>query len=614
MQFRNDIQGLRSLAVLFVFFFHLSPSLLPGGFVGVDIFFVISGFLISSIVLAQKDKGNFSFAQFYKSRIRRIVPAYYFLLLVVAVSAVFIYLGVDTARLRLALLHADFFNSNAYFSSADTYFGASSSENPLLHTWTLAIEMKFYIFLPMLLVWIRKKWLPGVIAILTAALFIYANIGVASGNKGEIYFALLARTPEFFIGVLAAIIVRSKPTVKPTAGAALNITGFALLFISALFINENSAFPGALALLPCLGTAFIIIFPDKYTLPVLTNKPMVFVGEISYSVYLWHWPVMAYMRYYYSITEFSLGQIIIICLSTVSLSLLSYYFVERVFRKSSAMKLWIGLSILLALNVIIANSIVRLNKKVEHIPIAYTAPSLGLDSHSGSFRRAETFGDTLRGDRILLIGDSHASVMKPYLDRMGRVHNFSFRTITNDTYANIPGIPENVFTAPRFYRRYLHILGHTYDELDNCQIVILILSDKSMALYGETIADFIENLRTDQAVILFSDFPRIDKNPVRINRNFIKNQSRRNVYTKIYGRPGQEILRAVESRPNAFFADFTGSDIFRAAPFYNDTLMYYDNDHLNFYGSIKYSEASEQEFILYLDAAREYIESVVPES
>ncbi|MCD8071722.1 MAG: hypothetical protein LUE10_00780, partial [Alistipes sp.] len=212
------------------------------------------------------------------------------------------------------------------------------------------------------------------------------------------------------------------------------------------------------------------------------------------------------------------------------------------------------------------------------------------------------------------IGDSHASVMKPYLDYIGKNYGFSFRTITNDTYANIPGIPRETFTASRFYTRYLHLLDNTRDEIDDCEIIILILSDKSMKAYGETIADFIRSIKPDQALLFLSDFPSLDKNPVRINRGAVKNPRRHNDYTTFYGRPGDEIIRAVDSLPNAFFVDMTTSGTFDTAPFYNDTLMYYDNDHLNLFGSLKYARITHGEFMRHLDAAREYILSLSPES
>ncbi|WP_448636327.1 acyltransferase family protein [Pedobacter panaciterrae] len=207
MEFRNDIQGLRAIAVLLVFTFHLSPQILPGGFIGVDIFFVISGYLISSIVLHKIDNNKFSLLDFYYGRIKRIVPAYLVLLIALAAISAFIFVPSDIAGLRKGLFWSAIFNSNNYFATLDNYFGASSNENPILHTWTLAVEMQFYLFLPILLLFIKnKKILILTLTIITLIFLGYGTFEVLSNNKGSMYYSLLARSPEFFIGVLATLL------------------------------------------------------------------------------------------------------------------------------------------------------------------------------------------------------------------------------------------------------------------------------------------------------------------------------------------------------------------------------------------------------------------------
>jgi peptidoglycan/LPS O-acetylase OafA/YrhL len=158
MFFRNDIQGLRAFAVSLVFIFHLNPIWLPGGFIGVDVFFVISGYLISYIILQKKDKSNFSFLDFYKGRIKRIVPAYYFMLSIIGIVSLFIYFNADIGSiLRRELVATSLFFSNVYFTTLNTYFGAEMQENVFLHTWTLGVEMQFYLILPLFLIFIRNN-------------------------------------------------------------------------------------------------------------------------------------------------------------------------------------------------------------------------------------------------------------------------------------------------------------------------------------------------------------------------------------------------------------------------------------------------------------------------
>src|SRR5690606_25350016 len=211
MQFRNDIQGLRAIAFILVFIFHLNPHWLPGGYIGVDMFFVISGYLITSIILHQKEKGSFNFISFYEKRIKRIAPAYYVAILLIAVAGCYFYLQSDTIRLRSGLYRAVAFLSNQFFASGESYFGAALSENPLLHTWSLAIEMQFYLILPFLLIFIRNKYLPYVISALLLILTAYSTYGLYyTDNFSAIYFSLLSRIPEFFVGVLLSILFLDK--------------------------------------------------------------------------------------------------------------------------------------------------------------------------------------------------------------------------------------------------------------------------------------------------------------------------------------------------------------------------------------------------------------------
>lgn len=209
--YRADIQGLRALAVLMVFIFHLNSAYLPGGFIGVDIFFVISGYLISGIILRKKEQGNFRLTDFYMSRFKRIVPAYYFFLTVVLLAGIWIYLPMEIHELRKTGFFAAAFLSNVHLAALDNYFGAQSSENPLLHTWTLAVEMQVYFILPFLLVFLKKKFLKYVLTALIAVLFVYSFIrSTFLFEKDAAYFSLLARMPEFLIGTLAAVIEQNR--------------------------------------------------------------------------------------------------------------------------------------------------------------------------------------------------------------------------------------------------------------------------------------------------------------------------------------------------------------------------------------------------------------------
>src|SRR5690606_635152 len=175
MQYRLDIQGYRALAVLLVFIFHLNKEWLPGGYVGVDIFFVISGFLITSIIDNQKSKNKFSLINFYQKRFVRIVPAYFVAMLVTLLLACSIYLYTDILNFRRPFLMAMGFVSNLFFSSGNSYFGAVYSENPLLHTWSLSIEMQFYFILPLVMLLLNRKWLKIVLPVSILLITAYSS-------------------------------------------------------------------------------------------------------------------------------------------------------------------------------------------------------------------------------------------------------------------------------------------------------------------------------------------------------------------------------------------------------------------------------------------------------
>lgn len=211
MQFRPDIQGLRAIAVLAVIIFHLNPAWLPGGFVGVDIFLVISGFLISSILLHKKSQAQYSLtgtlSYFYSSRLKRIAPAYFATLILVSLVAAVLFLPADLKTYQDSLEKAAWFNSNNYFATFGDYFAPASHEQPLLHTWSLAVEIQFYLLAPfifLLLTCRQLRWLlPCAIILLTA----YAEYRLQQGIEQATYYSLAARLPAFFMGGWIALLI-----------------------------------------------------------------------------------------------------------------------------------------------------------------------------------------------------------------------------------------------------------------------------------------------------------------------------------------------------------------------------------------------------------------------
>ncbi|WP_185218344.1 acyltransferase family protein [Sphingobacterium mizutaii] len=599
MNFRNDIQGLRAIAVLFVLIFHLSDSYLPGGFIGVDIFFVISGYLISKVVKSKIQKGNFVLWDFYFGRIKRIIPAYYFMLIICWILFLFVYAPSDIGKFKLGHFWTFLFNSNNHFAKADDYFGASSNENPFLHTWTLSVEMQFYLFLPILLLMIRNiKMLLIVLTAATLCLIGYSTYEIYIGNKSLMYFSLLSRSSEFFFGVIAAISNIENKKITKNNSLILSFLGLLLVIVSAIIFNESSLFPGIAAVLPCLGTVLILIAYNNKLNQYISNKYFVYLGEISYSVYLWHWPIMAFYRYYTQRYEFTITESFVLLTLTFVASILSYYLIEKPFRSLKGMKFYLPFGGLITANVLMVYFISPAKLKMSNIPAEYIYPQIGVKSHSSDFKNVEVFGKkNAKSKRILFLGDSHALTLKPFLDTIGKKNNFEFRTITNNVYPTIPFI-ETLQVENEGRRKIIWKLKPIIEkEFKNSQIIILSFYSKEGERWIKPLKLLTENLGQKKLIIL-SDYPSLDKNPVRVNKDFIKNVNNHNKYKKEFNPMPTSILNIIKGHENIKYVDFSiNNDFFNDSPFYHDTLMYYDKSHLNKFGAIKYAEINEKIFM-----------------
>lgn len=594
MNFRNDIQGLRAIAVLFVFIFHLSNTYLTGGFIGVDMFFVISGYLISKIVHSKINKGTFSIIDFYIGRVKRIVPAYFFMLICAWVLFMLIFANTEIGKFKMAHFHTILFNSNNHFAKVDDYFGASSNENPFLHTWTLAVEMQFYFILPLFLLFIRNiKYLLTVLAIITVGLFGYSTYEIFNGNQANMYFSLLARSPEFFLGVILALSrIEEKVFIKNNA-TILSTLGIITLVLSAVLLTEQSPFPGVTSLIPCLGIGMVLIAPTSKINDWISNKTFAYLGEISYSVYLWHWPIMAFYRYTTERYEFTFTETIIVIGLTAIASLISYYLIERPLRGKNGLKFYVPFGIMIVLNVLMVYFVVPVKNKVSNIPDQYIFPNFGKYSHGKDFKKVDVFGDTTyTGKKILLLGDSHGLTFKPYLDTLGKKHGFSFRTITNDTYPAIPNIDYKEIFEPNRLSVYKNLEPHIEKEIARADLVIVFFAKEGIR-WKDAIDKTISSLDSNQKIMFVSDYPSVDRNPVRATKGFIRNKDDVKKYKIIYTPTSPEVKAVISKYPNAEYVDMSEfKDFFKDAPFYKDTLMYYDATHLNRFGVIHYSEYS----------------------
>ncbi|MNF24579.1 O-acetyltransferase OatA [compost metagenome] len=336
--YRSDIDGLRAVAVIVVLANHLSAGLLPGGFIGVDIFFVISGFLITSQVFSEIQRNTFSLKNFYLRRINRIVPALVTVLLAVIIVGVFILSPADLTRLNASALFSLLGTSNIYiWVKYGNYFAADASEAPLLHTWSLGIEEQFYLVWPLFIVLLYRLapryTLPllGLGVLVAAGLSEYATGIFATAS----YYLLPMRFFELMLGgVLGIYLLQPRALSKPLAYACA-LFGYLLIGLSLLMLNANAPFPGFNALIPCLGAALLILAgsgPVRSRL--LSSRPMVFIGLISYSLYLWHWPLIAYLNYLDVTIDLPVALLLVAV--SVGLAWLTWRYIEVPMRRNGA--------------------------------------------------------------------------------------------------------------------------------------------------------------------------------------------------------------------------------------------------------------------------------------
>lgn len=339
-QYRSDIDGLRAFAVLSVVLFHAFPEFITGGFIGVDVFFVISGFLISTIIFEKLEQGSFSFIDFYARRVRRIFPA---LILVLVTSFILgwciLFVG-EYKQLGKHIAGGAGFVANLILWSESGYFDNLADTKPLLHLWSLGIEEQFYVVWPPILwaAWrFRASCLP-IIVVIGLASFAFNLYGIRIDPVATFY-SPLTRFWELLIGSLLAYVTvfhtrYPRLAVHSIAQAnALSWIGCALFIVGLLLINKDSGFPGAWALLPTLGAALMIKAGSRawFNKVVLGNSVLVWFGLISYPLYLWHWPLLSFARILSSGVPELEVRIGVVTLS-ILLSWLTYHFVEKPIR------------------------------------------------------------------------------------------------------------------------------------------------------------------------------------------------------------------------------------------------------------------------------------------
>lgn len=626
--YRPDIDGLRAIAVLSVVLFHIKASLLPGGFVGVDIFFVISGYLITGNIL--KDRASeygFSWAEFYRRRALRILPVLFVVILATLVVGHFILLPDDLKELSYVSIASILPTANVYFTYfLDTgYFADASALQPLLHLWSLGVEEQFYLFWPSLLLLLlarsgRRAQLMAVAVLIVASFMLAESLLVSQPMFA--YYMLPTRAGELLIGAfLAMLLNQQRLTEMPSQWRNLmGLTGLGLIVFSLLWISEDVGFPGINALPSTTGAALLIWAGSGK--PGLVNRLLalpllVFVGLISYSLYLWHWPVLAFYRYAAGPIEplAGIGLFVLMLL----LSILSYRWVERPLRRlnwSLSKVAFKGLmptsaalfSLCAALVLTKGYGLYALDERYHHAlslikpaPAAFTYPyvcqSNRLDDSSLHRATCIISNDPTQEPAALLWGDSHAAHYIGVLGAFTEEGHFGFR---NAAHSSCPPIFEGVETvlSPARQTNCLHSIATVQKYLDRYSTVVM---GGAWSGYLRRNPDFFIHLENTVEALVSNDKRVVLLGQVPMFRNVDRKCQQKALKSLVRTCPTEDTEELLSPRPtanqtlqmlaakweNVFYFDVSGAlcqeDVCRST--LDGGLVYYDGDHLSMDGS-----------------------------
>lgn len=437
MKYRPDIDGLRAVAILTVLFYHFELGF-SGGYVGVDVFFVISGYLITGLILKDLDRDRFSIVEFWERRVRRILPALALVVATTLAAGWFLLIPTRYKELAESTIAQSLLVSNIYFWKKSGYFAPDMHLQPLLHTWSLAVEEQFYLIFPFLLIGVRRisrKSLVPIMLLLCGgsfALSVYCSYRHTLAN----FYFLPTRAWELLLGALLCA-MPAKPIKTRWMTECAGWLGLGAILVASFVYTEQTRFPGVTALLPCIGAALIIGASNDGTTTIggfLASRSMVFIGLISYSLYLWHWPLLVFARHV-AIDPLLLNQRIILMLTSVVLAAVSWRFVETPFRKRTVLtsrpRIFAFAGITAAVLLLAGLSIQKMDGLPSRMPpqaLRYAAGSrdkaMQIEVNLKQARQGDFVelgaGDKARPVELVVWGDSHAMATLPVLDLMCR--------------------------------------------------------------------------------------------------------------------------------------------------------------------------------------------------
>lgn len=548
--YRSDIDGLRAIAVSLVIFNHLGWSLFSGGYIGVDIFFVISGYLITIILMRDIQSQQFSIAKFYKKRVVRLAPAYFTVLAVVSLIAWQVMLPDELTEYFNSVMYATVLIANIYMrNEVGDYFSPNVENVPLLHLWSLGVEEQFYIFWPLLL-WLflaktSRKYLWLLISTFIIILLAYAQYQLTQ-NPAKAYYSMPVRAFELLIGALITCL--PQPKLPKKIIQSLILLGIVVLFTAAIYFDQQTPFPGLMALIPCLATAVIIYLGQSVPSSnfLLSNQLSTWIGNISYPLYLWHWPIIVLFGIY--MLPLNIEYQIIVILLSLLLAFITYRLAEKPLKRfvmAANYKVIILGFLIPAIGFISFAQMVKHNDGFpERFPPSIYEKQKALHTYAHVIRSQcidtdpKTLPDTkdcVLGQKkedidFLLIGDSHANAYTAMLDEWAKDANLRGYDITQSSTFYLPGVQRSELKLGRWEElsKFQQRNNTITDHLSKTYYPMIILAGSYAPYFGDKVklkdsiyqsneeifkAGFMKALEivykaSDQVVIL-NDVPRL---------------------------------------------------------------------------------------------------------
>ena len=626
--YRPDIDGMRAFAVLAVIVYHINKHLLPAGFVGVDIFFVISGYLISAHIFSTAARGEFSFIDFYFRRIRRIAPAMLVVLAVTLIVSQILLLPDDAKGAAKSAVWSLASLANVYFWLFQDagYFAGSSNLLPLLHLWSLGVEEQFYLVWPVIALAMYRlrvavqMW--AMFAIIIAST-LFAQLSFVD-SPSFVYFMLPSRCGELMIGALLALAVVSGKTqsISPRLALPLALAGVTLVVCSAIFISAHAVFPGLLALPPTIGAALIILaggVGGNGVSRALSTQPLRWLGILSYPAYLWHWPLLAFFRYGYGEPGIASGTALLAL--SILLAWLTYLYVEQPAKRITLLQwkaCYAGFAASSLLLAVIASALYMSDRwfpSLRHSQYATqlaAARALNLPTSQSDvicMRKELTAGDLIdpkcvhgsgpaAASRVLMMGDSNAAHYVGVVSVFAQHGQFNFRNLEVGSCPPLIGDVSR-FVPPR------RLAACTASQ----KVWSKAIADAEVMILGATWSSYVQNspnfmpmlqlqvrqyAAAGKTVVLLGKVPEIDAydglcREKAIRYPFMQCEAPSNAMQEHIAKTNAELRRFAAAVPNVRYYDIVPAicpDGRCSAYAQGHGSLYFDPYHLSAQGSL----------------------------